>query len=148
MEVKTKALGTVSVNDDRIITLPEGLFGFEDYKKYALIDSEYKPLLLMQSIDEQNLSFYIIDPFLFCNDYEVDVEDKILKKIDLSDPSDVCVMSIVTLPAKGNQVTANLQGPLIINRKNNKCLQVVLGDEKYTTKFDIISALKAGDASC
>jgi len=148
MEVKTKVMGTVSVKEDRIITLPDGLFGFEDYKKYALIDSEYKPLLLMQSVDEQNLSFYLIDPFLFCNDYEVDVEDKILEKIDLTDPADVCVMVIVTLPVKGNQVTANLQGPLIINRKNNKCLQIVLSDEKYTTKFDIISALKAGDASC
>ena len=148
MEVLTREKGKVDVAEENLLTIPEGLFGFEMYSKYALIDSEYKPLLLMQSLDEQNLSFYIIDPFLFCNDYEVDVEDKILEKIDLKDPADVCVMVIVTLPAKGNQVTANLQGPLIINRKNNKCLQIVLGDDKYTTKFDIISALKAGDAVC
>ena len=81
-------------------------------------------------------------------DYIVDHPEVCKEKIDLKDPADVCVMSIVTLPAKGNQVTANLQGPLIINRKNNKCLQIVLGDEKYTTKFDIISALHAGAASC
>ena len=150
MEVKTKTMGTVEVPDERIITLPDGLFGFEEFKKYALIESEYQPLLLMQSIEEQALSFYIIDPFLFCSNYEVDVEDKILERIGLTDPSDVCVMTIVTLPAKGNQVTANLEGPLIINRKNNQCLQVILSNDRYTTKYDIIAALKskAGESQC
>ena len=45
MEVKTKTMGTVSVTDDKILTFPNGIFGFENYHKYALIDAEYKPLL-------------------------------------------------------------------------------------------------------
>ena len=40
MELKTKARGTIEVSDDAILTIPEGLFGFEEYKKYALIESE------------------------------------------------------------------------------------------------------------
>lgn len=146
MEVKTKNMGTVEVPAERIISIPDGLFGFEDFKNYALIDSDYKPFLLMQSIEEENLSFYVIDPFLFCNDYEVDVEDKSLEPIGLKDPSDVCVLTIVTLPSNsnGNTVTANLEGPLIINRKNNKALQVVLSNTNYSTKFDIMAALKKG----
>lgn len=148
MDVKTKSMGIVSVEDENIINLPDGLFGFEDYKKYAMIDTEYKPLILMQSLDEPNISFFIIDPFLICNDYEVDIDDKLLKRIGLNDPADVCVMAIVTVPHDGQKVTANLQGPVVINRKNNQCLQVVLSTDKYTTKYDILAALKKGEGVC
>ena len=144
MDVKTKSMGIISIDEDHVITLPDGLFGFEDFKKYALVDSQYEPLLLMQSLDEQGLCFFLIDPFLICNDYEVDADDKILEKIDLKEPSDVCVMAIVTVPAHGSHVTANLQGPLIINRKNRKGMQIVLPNDKYTTKYDILKALKSG----
>src|SRR5574344_845031 len=114
MDVITKNMGIVTVDKKHIVTLPDGLFGFEDYKEFALIESEYKPLFLLQSVDEKNLLFYLIDPFLICEDYEVDVDDKLLKRIGLSNPADVWVMAIVTIPPVNCiKVTANLQGPLI-----------------------------------
>ena len=60
MEVLTKTNGVVQVQDDKILTFEEGLFGFEDYKKFALIDSEYEPFIWLQSIENQNLAFLII----------------------------------------------------------------------------------------
>ena len=55
-------------------------------------------------------------------------------------------MAIVTVPSNGTPITANLQGPLVINKKNQKCMQVVLNDSRWSTKFDIMKALeKKGD---
>ena len=51
-------------------------------------------------------------------------------------------MTIVTIPTDGSAITANFLGPIVINRKNNKCMQVILTDNRWTTKFDIIESLK------
>src|SRR5574344_490758 len=109
MQVKTKTKGTVEVANEHIISIPSGLFGFEEYTDFALIDSEYQPLIWLQSMQDKNLAFLLIDPFFICPDYEVDVDDKTLGKIGINDPSDVVVFSIVTVPQDGTSVTANLQ---------------------------------------
>ena len=102
----------------------------------------------MQSLEDSNLAFLIVDPFLICSDYELDVDDKTLLKIGITSPKDVIVMSIVTIPKDGGAVTANLQGPIIINRNNKQCMQAVLNSTQWTTKFDIIKALKSKEGVC
>src|SRR5574344_2020795 len=142
MQVKTKTKGTVEVANEHIISIPSGLFGFEEYTDFALIDSEYQPLIWLQSLQDSNLAFLLIDPFIICSDYELDIDDKELSKIGIKDPSDVIVFAIVTVPSDGSAVTANLQGPLIINRTNKKCMQAIVNDSKWTTKHNIIEALR------
>jgi len=142
MKVATKMSGTVDVSADRIIKMPFGLFGFEDYIDFALIDSEYPPFVWLQSMQEKNLAFLLLDPFLISDDYEADIDDSELAKIGIEDPADVSVFTIVTIPSDGTPVTANFQGPVIINRRNNLSMQVVLNDTKWSTKHGILDALK------
>ena len=52
-------------------------------------------------------------------------------------------MTIVTVPNDGSAITANFQGPLVINKKNKQCMQVILNDNRWTTKVNIIDALNA-----
>lgn len=142
MDVVTKSNEVVKVSEKQIFDFPYGLLGFEQYKKYALIESEYEPFFWLQSLDEQKLAFLLVDPFLICNSYEADIDDESLKMIEVQSPEDIIVMTTVTIPSDGSIITANLLGPIVINRKNNKCLQVVLNDNKWTTKYDIVEALK------
>lgn len=142
MNVMTKTMGSVEVEDERIISIPSGLFGFEEYTDFALVDSEYAPLIWLQSLQDSNLAFLLIDPFLITDDYEADIDDKELMRIGIKDPADVTVFTIVTVPADGSPVTANFQGPLIINKKNRLCMQAVLDSSRWTTKHNIIEALK------
>lgn len=124
------------------ITIPEGLFGFEENTCYLLENSEYEPFMWLRSEEEKTLSFLVIDPFLFKQDYEIDVDDANLKEIGIESPADVTVMVIVTLPAEKGPVTANLQGPLVINKKTGVAKQVVLGDSRWSTKHDILAESK------
>lgn len=124
------------------ITIPEGLFGFEENTCYVLESSEYEPFLWLHSEEIKTLSFLVIDPFLFKQDYEIDVDDATLKSIGIDSPADVTVMVIVTLPADKGPVTADLQGPLIINKKTGVAKQVVLGDSRWSTKHDILAESK------
>ena len=143
MEVMTKAKGRIDIPENRILTIPEGLFGFEKYTKSALCDSDYEPFLWLQSMEDMNLAFLIVDPFLISSDYETDIDDETLAKIGIEKPEDIIIMTIVTVPNDGSAITANFQGPLVINKKNKQCMQVILNDNRWTTKVNIIDALKA-----
>lgn len=144
MEIQTKVMGTVDVPDSNMLTIPEGLFGFEEYTEFALIESGCVPFYWLQSAENADLAFIIVDPFLICPEYETDIDDDVLARIGISAPEDIVVMTIVTVPRDGSPVTANFQGPLVINRSNGKCMQVILSDSRWTTKVDIAASLKSG----
>ncbi|HBB41916.1 MAG TPA: flagellar assembly protein FliW [Treponema sp.] len=142
MQVKTKASGIVEVPEEHIITIPAGLFGFEEYTEFALYDSSYTPFVWLQSTKEPSLAFLMIDPFVVCPSYETDIDDRELSKIHITDPSQVLVMTLVTVPGNGKAVTANFLGPLIINKSTREGMQVVLNDSKWPTKYDLMEGLK------
>lgn len=142
MTVNTKSKGLVEVSDDHILNIPEGIFGFEDYTKYALIDSDYDPFIWLQSTDSIDVSFLIVDPFLICSSYETDIDDESLKKIGIEKPEDIIIMTIVTVPSSGSPITANFAGPLVINKNTRDCMQVILSDNRWSTKVDIMRMLQ------
>ena len=143
MEIFSKAKGKIDVTEDRLITIPDGLFGFETYTKYALVDSDYEPFLWLQSCEDPNLAFLIVDPFLISSDYETDIDDDYLAKIGITKPEDIIIMTIVTVPHDGSPITANFQGPLVINKVNKKCVQAILSDNRWSTKVNIVEALNS-----
>ena len=146
MEIMSKAKGKIEISEDRLLEIPEGLFGFEEYTKFALVDSEYEPFIWLQSTENANLAFLIVDPFLICSSYETDIDDQTLAKIDITKPEELIIMTIVTVPHDGSAITANFQGPLVINKKNRKCMQVILNDNRWSTKVNIIEALNSKGA--
>ena len=146
MEIMSKAKGKIEISDDRLLEIPEGLFGFEEYTKFALVDSDYEPFIWLQSTENANLAFLIVDPFLICSTYETDIDDSSLAKIGITKPEDIIIMTIVTVPHDGSAITANFQGPLVINKKNRKCMQVILNDNRWSTKVNIIEALNSKGA--
>lgn len=143
MDIKTKSLGTVTIDEKQIIELKNGFFGFGQYHRFALVDATQKPFIWVQSLDEADLAFLALDPFLFRPDYEIDIDDATIAPLGIETPSDVLVFALVTIPQNGGPITANLQGPLIVNRKNNQAMQAVLSDSRWQTKHDIAAECSA-----
>ena len=143
MKVITKAYGPIEVDEHQRITFPMGLFGFETLKEYVLMDAEKQPFYWLQSMDLEEVAFVLINPFLFRPDYEMDVDNEELLSIGINDPGKALIFSIVTIPADGSPLTANLQGPLIINRQSKLGMQAVLTDSRWKTKHDIVAELSA-----
>lgn len=143
MELVTKARGKMEIDEDKLLYIPEGLFGFEKYTKFALINSEYEPFLWLQSTEDPGLAFLIVDPFLISSNYEADIDEDTLGKIGIKKPEEIIIMTIVTVPHDGSSITANFQGPLVINKTNKQCMQVILNDNRWSTKVNIIEALNS-----
>ncbi|MGI5174151.1 flagellar assembly protein FliW [Treponema sp. OMZ 840] len=131
-----------------VLHFPKGLYGFEEYTEFKLSESEYRPFMWLQAVHEKKLAFLVVDPFMFFPDYELDVDDESVKDIGVKDASDVLVITIVTLAKdKKTHITANLQGPLIINKNNKTGKQIVLQDPRWLTKHDLSSA-NSRSSSC
>ena len=143
MNVVTKAYGPIDVDECQKIVFPQGLFGFESLKDYILLDSERQPFYWLQSIDMEEVAFIIVNPFLFRPDYEVNIENEELTEIKLNSPDKALIFSIVTIPNEGGAPTANLQGPLVINRDTKMGIQSILSDARWKTKHDIMAELAA-----
>ncbi|MBQ2479864.1 MAG: flagellar assembly protein FliW, partial [Treponema sp.] len=62
MEVKTRTMGVVNVPENHLLKIPAGLFGFEEYTQFALVDCKTKPFVWLQSTDNSDLAFLLIDP--------------------------------------------------------------------------------------
>ncbi len=146
MIVQTKAYGAVDVDERQLVRFPAGLLGFEKFTDYALLDARQKPFFYLQSVGLPELAFILIDPFLFRPDYSIDVDDEVLGEIDVKNPTEVLVFAIVTVPPDGAAVTANLMGPIIINKTNRKGMQTVLPDSRWRVKHDIMAELAASKA--
>jgi flagellar assembly factor FliW len=143
MKVATKAYGLVDVDERQKITFPFGLLGFEQLKDFVLLDAEQQPFYWLQSIDVERVAFILVNPFLFRPDYELDIADQELQDIGISNPKDALVFAIVTIPADGSPMTANLQGPLVINKDIHVGKQMILMDPRWRTKHDIVAELAA-----
>jgi flagellar assembly factor FliW len=146
MKITTKTHETIDIDERQILNFPRGLFGFEVLKDYALLDTESPPFYSLQSIDIESLAFTLIDPFLFRPDYEVQLDDDDLQELGIDEPRQALILSIVTIPNE-NSMTANLQGPLIINRETRLGKQVILQDPRWTIKHDIFAEFNAREAS-
>jgi flagellar assembly factor FliW len=105
----------------------------------VLLDAEQEPFFWLQSIDDESIAFVLISPFLFRPDYEMNVDNEELLSIGISNPEKALIFSIVTIPADTGTMTANLQGPLVINRDNHMGIQAILSDSRWKTKHDILA---------
>jgi flagellar assembly factor FliW len=141
LKVVTKAYGLIDVDERQKILFPAGLFGFEALKEYVMLDAEQQPFFWLQSTESAAAAFIMISPFLFRPDYELDLGDDELSDIGISKPEAALVFSIVTVPPDGGPMTANLQGPIVINRDTRMGKQIILADPRWKTKHDVIAEL-------
>ena len=142
-KIKTKPFGEIEVDESQEIYFPDGLFGFEKYKKYYLLENPDSPFVWLQSSEEPSLAFVMIQPIEFKKDYKLKVSAEDLKSIKLEKPEDELLdFAIVTIPSEASKMTANLQGPIIINVKKKLGKQAISLIEEYTVKCPILEEMK------
>jgi flagellar assembly factor FliW len=141
VKVLTKAYGSIEVEERQKIVFPQGLFGFEDFTDYVLLDAEQQPFYWLQSLDKEQTAFVLINPFLIRPDYEVNIGNDELADIGIDSPGKALIFAIVTIPPDGGPMTVNLQGPLTINRETHRGKQIILVDTQWKTKHDVMAEL-------
>jgi len=137
MIVRTTRFGDVDIAEDRIITFPKGLLGFTERKRFCLLEpSDDTCFYWLQSLEDETLAFVVTDPSWFFTDYSVPVRPEQMEELALAQFSDAQVLVIVN--KVDQNLTGNLQGPLVINTTNRQGEQLVLADRKWSTRHTLI----------
>jgi flagellar assembly factor FliW len=137
MDIESTRFGRMSVDDERIITVPKGLLGFPNHTRFALIQtSDENYFFWLQSIDEPNLAFVVTDPSIFFKDYDVPIREETQAELQLSDLGHAQVFVICN--KVDEWLTGNLLGPIVVNAANRTGQQVVLTEKKWTTRQPLL----------
>ncbi len=140
MTLQTKAYGPMEIDEGQILEFPQGILGFEEYRRFALIDAHKKPFYWLQSTEETRIAFILIKPSIFRDSYDPGIGPEELEDIGASDLDDCLVFAIVTVPEAG-PMTANLQGPIFISKKTRKGKQCISPRDEYRTRHDILEEM-------
>jgi len=144
LRVETTRFGTLEVEEDLVLTLAEGMIGFESCTRFIVISTEGNGAFRwLQSLDRAELAFPILDPTTFRPDYAPTISDTDARLLELTAAAPFLLFCVVTVPPHNpREMTANLLGPLVINGVTRCGKQVIVQDEGFTTRHKIVDELQ------
>lgn len=116
-----------------MLTFPDGVVGLEHLRRFALVeDARIAPCLWLQSLDEPEIAFVVVDPRLVNPDYSPVLPDTPAAGV-------VHVLTIITLDPEPQRSTVNLLAPIVIDSQAHLGRQVVLHESGYSIRHPISS---------
>ncbi len=130
-------LGAQEVEVDKVISFPKGLIGLPGTYEFTLLQiREGSPFLLLQSMQDPGLGLLVADPFSFIDNYTIHISDAEQKLLKAESASDLAVLVTASIPpGKPEEASLSLSGPILINYKDKKGLQIAQADESLPDKF-------------
>ncbi|HEV7688395.1 MAG TPA: flagellar assembly protein FliW [Acidimicrobiia bacterium] len=119
-----------------------GLPGFPDVRRFVLVQlgDELSPFSVLRSLDEgAGPEFVVTHPGLFFPDYAPEIDDDTADRLELKSADDALLLVIVTVGDPVAASTANLLGPIVVNRHTRAAAQAVLGNSGYATSEALVS---------
>jgi flagellar assembly factor FliW len=123
-------------------TLPQGLIGFEAYTRAELLYlPDHLPFLWLKLYSaKDSVHFIVIEPAGLIPGYEPELFDEDAAGLDLADPAEAMVLNIVALRNQNPiEATANLVGPIIVNRRTRTGRQLVVSNySRYSAHHPLV----------
>lgn len=135
-----------------LILFEEGIFGFEDYKKFILLavdeEDESGDMLYLQSVDEVHLSFLVINPFLLKEDYHPVLPEADEKALAVESEKDLAYYALCVIKETPESSTVNLKCPVAVNVKTRQARQIILDDSRYGLRHTLQEFVDKEGAVC
>lgn len=139
MLIESERLGEVEVDESKVMTFADGLLGFPDASRFALVDAgDDGTYFWLQSLDDPHLAFLAAVPWAFFPEYEPELPLPDQDALGITDPSEVLVFCLLTITE--DAVTANLLGPLVVNANTRHGRQIVLDNSEYSARVPLAAA--------
>ncbi len=120
----------------KTITFPAGLPGLPaELTRFELVAvAEESPFFFLQSLQDENTGFILVNPFAFFLDYEFDLPEEDARALGIKAPEEAAVFCIVNASRGLARATVNLLAPVVVNAATGTARQVVLVDERYSIR--------------
>jgi flagellar assembly factor FliW len=141
--IQTTRFGQVQVQEDDILNFPEGILGFNELKKFVLVDDPTDDIFAwLQACDEAAIAFPVLEPELFTESYKVNLSKADMESLKLQGQDVYRMFSIVTVPDDPTKMTANLKAPVVVNVAQRTARQCVLQDNNLAIREPIFQKLQ------
>lgn len=134
---------------EEYIYFGEGLFGFEDKKRFLplCVEEGSDAVLCLQSAEDEELSFVIMNPFMLVEDYTPVLSEADCKTLDVKQEEDLSFYVICSVKETLEDSTVNLKCPLVVNIHNRQARQIILDSDKYKFRH-VLKELQKGEKPC
>jgi flagellar assembly factor FliW len=124
------------------VELPEGLVGIPAAQRFELArwGGDESPYAMFRCLDVEDLEFVVVAPGPFFPDYAPVVDDEVVDALELRTAEDAVVLVIVTVADPVDRSTANLLGPIVVNRRTHRGAQVVLDPEEHDPRRPLLAS--------
>jgi len=149
MQFDTRALGKIEIETANQIFFPEGLFAFEAFRHFALLPTKSGSTFhWLQSLEDAKLAFLMTSVSVLAPTYDPGVPAHYLSLIEAGVQAEAEIWGIITVPAgKPEQMTINLQGPVLINRAKKLGGQFVSEDPKHLVRTALLDLVDDSNRS-
>ena len=128
----------IEINEENLIHFDYGIPGFEELKKFAIVDiEEYNPFLLLHSVEDYNIAMIVLNAELLDLEENLEIPEKKLKELNNNEEHEVGVFLILKIAGTDKQITANTKAPKLINFQNQRGRQIILDNENLSMDFPI-----------
>lgn len=144
MEINAKYFGQVSYDKNEAIHIINGLIGFEAYTEYLPIPfhEDNDSLISLQSLEDETLSFILMNPFGILADYSPSLSDEELKELDAEASEDLSYYVVCVMRDSVAESTVNLKAPLVVNARTRQARQIILEQSEYTFRHVLGDMMK------
>jgi flagellar assembly factor FliW len=147
-QIRTTYFGELDYTDGTVFHFPYGLPGFEHEHAFLFLKQPHtEPLLFLQSLGNPQLCFILLPILVIEENYKVN--------LDAEDPAalhfppgrqprigeDILCAAIVST---GEEPTANLMAPVVVNLKEQIGLQAIQADSPYSHRHPIVTGNLVG----
>lgn len=143
MQISTQKFGQFAAEAATPVSFAAGIPGFPNLRDALLVPAsatelfadvdQVEGVFVLQSIDDADLAFLCIDPFLMFADYEVVVES--------DDDAESFAVAILTVTDGdgpiASRATANLRAPIVVDAADGSARQVILDDERWQVRHPL-----------
>jgi flagellar assembly factor FliW len=128
MDITTTRFGTVTIEQEDILTFVDGLIGMEDCHQWALLaDAHNDALGWLQSLERPEVALAVVSPRRFVPDYKVRVARRDIEPLGLASPDEAQVLAI--LNQVNDCLVLNLKAPLVVHVGQRVGRQIVAKDD-------------------
>lgn len=143
MIITTTRFGKVQIAQEDVINFPEGILGFNDLRRFVLLDDPNDEIFAwLQSCEVPDIAFPILEPEIFAAEYKPVLTKNDNELIRLEAGQSPRAFAIITIPEDPTLMTANLKAPILINVKLKMARQCVLQDNQLQIREPIFAKLQ------
>ncbi len=136
IQVRSGRFGDFEVPVDRVLHFPQGLIGFPGVRRFVILDHRPgSPFKWMLCLEQPDLAFAVVEPGKMVPEYRAPLE--LAARTLATDPADVALFVIVTIPPDPTAMTVNLMAPVVVDVRTRTSRQLVLEDARCDPSYRV-----------